>query len=88
MPNKRSEAKTKKTGTVTAFNEKRGVGYIDSDEPEDTDLYVVHQSEIDLPGYSVLETGQFVEFEVAAEPSDSEDSSEPAAENVRPSSSA
>lgn len=87
MPSKRNAAKrTKKTGMVTAFNEKRRVGYIVSDESPDADMYVVHQKDIDLPGYAVLESGQLVEFEVADDVSG--DDGEPVAENVRPTTTA
>lgn len=59
-------------GTVTAFNEKKGVGYISSGD----DTFVVRSEDIDLPGYAVLESGQIVEFEATA-------GGEPA-QNVKP----
>lgn len=60
---------TPKHGTVTAFNEKLGVGYISSADEGDDDVYVVHAENIALPGYATLEAGQKVLF-VAGEPAD------------------
>ena len=65
---------TKKTGTVKWFNEKRGFGFISSDDGED---FEVGYDQIQLPGYAVLESGQFVEFEIPLEGST-------IAENVSP----
>jgi len=50
-----------KTGYVKWFNEKRGFGYIAADDGAE---FKVHYSQIQLPGYAVLESGQFVRFEV------------------------
>ncbi len=49
-------------GTVKWFNEKKGFGFISPDDGGD-DLFV-HHSEIKGTGYTNLEEGQKVEFEV------------------------
>jgi cold shock CspA family protein len=51
----------KKIGVVKSFNEKRGVGFIKDGKDE----FTVHYSDIELPGYANLESGQFVEFEAS-----------------------
>lgn len=68
---------------MTRFNEKRGVGYISCKEPDDDSTYVVRQAAIAMPGYAVLEEGQFVEFEVAAAAAGDE-AAEVEVENVWP----
>ena len=51
----------RRTGTVKWFNEKRGLGCITT---SDGDEFTVGYDQIGLPGYAVLETGQFVNFEI------------------------
>jgi CspA family cold shock protein len=50
------------TGTVKWFNEKKGFGFIVPDDEGD-DLFV-HHSEIMTSGYSTLQEGQKVNFEI------------------------
>jgi CspA family cold shock protein len=49
------------TGRVKWFNEKKGYGFISSDEGEDT---FVHYSEIKGNGFRTLYEGQEVRFEI------------------------
>jgi cold shock CspA family protein len=73
-----TEKAVPKSGTVTTFNKKRGVGYISSGG----DDYVVRSEDIDMPGWAALESGQFVEFEATSGTSSGDD--EVSAEKVRP----
>lgn len=50
-------------GTVKWFNNKKGFGFITSDEGGE-DLFV-HHSNIVMEGYRTLKSGQPVEYEVA-----------------------
>ncbi|HIE27771.1 TPA: cold-shock protein [Candidatus Poribacteria bacterium] len=49
------------TGRVKWFNEKKGYGFISTDEGEDT---FVHYSEIQGSGFRTLYEGQEVRFEI------------------------
>jgi CspA family cold shock protein len=49
------------TGSVKWFNEKKGYGFISTDEGEDA---FVHYSEIQGNGFRTLYEGQRVEFEI------------------------
>ena len=52
------------TGTVKWFNAEKGFGFITlADEPQDV---FVHYTNIEMPGFRVLEEGQRVEFTVGA----------------------
>ncbi|MFT3796991.1 cold-shock protein [Microbacterium sp.] len=62
-------------GTVKWFNVEKGFGFITIAEGEDV---FVHYSNIDLPGFRVLEEGQLVEFRVGV------GAKGPQAEEVRP----
>jgi len=48
-------------GKVKWFDERKGYGFIESEEGEDV---FVHYSEIQAEGFKTLEEGQSVEFEV------------------------
>ena len=48
-------------GKVKWFDERKGYGFIESEEGEDV---FVHYSEIQQEGFKTLEEGQSVEFEV------------------------
>ena len=50
------------TGTVKWFSEKKGFGFIVPDDSSD-DLFV-HHSDIKMDGYTTLDEGQKVEFEI------------------------
>jgi cold shock protein len=63
-------------GTVKWFNAEKGFGFITVDDGSQ-DVFV-HFSAIDMTGYTVLEEGQAVTFEVGAGPKG------PQAESVRP----
>ena len=49
----------KRTGVVKSFSEKKGSGFISSDEQD----FEVHSDDIDLPGLGTLEEGEVVDFE-------------------------
>lgn len=51
-------------GTVKWFNPEKGYGFI-TDDGEGRDVFV-HYSAIEIGGYTVLEAGQRVTFEVGA----------------------
>jgi CspA family cold shock protein len=51
-----------KTGIVKWFNEKKGYGFILSDDGDD-DLFV-HHSEIQSEGRATLNEGQKIEYEI------------------------
>jgi CspA family cold shock protein len=63
------------TGTVKWFNAEKGYGFI---EREDGDDLFVHYSAIQTSGYSTLEEGQRVEFDIGPGKKGEE------AQNVRP----
>ena len=63
------------TGTVKWFNEKKGYGFIQTDEGSDV---FVHYSAISSAGFKTLTEGQRVVFDVEA------GAKGPAAVNVRP----
>jgi len=63
------------TGTVKWFNEKKGYGFIQTDEGSDV---FVHYSAIQSAGFKTLNEGQRVVFDVEA------GAKGPAAVNVRP----
>ena len=48
-------------GKVKWFDERKGYGFIESEEGEDV---FVHYSEIQSEGFKTLEEGQSVEFEI------------------------
>jgi CspA family cold shock protein len=50
------------TGTVKWFSERKGYGFIVPDESGD-DLFV-HHSDIKMDGYTTLNDGQKVEYEI------------------------
>ena len=50
------------TGTVKWFSEKKGFGFIVQDDSSD-DLFV-HHSDIKMDGYTTLNEGQKVEYEI------------------------
>lgn len=60
-------------GTVKWFNEKKGYGFIESDDG--TDIFV-HFSAINMTGFKALQEGDHVTFDVG------EGQKGPAAENV------
>jgi CspA family cold shock protein len=62
-------------GIVKWFDEKKGFGFIESDEGEDL---FVHFSAIQKEGFKTLSEGQRVQFDAQAGPKG------PAAANVRP----
>ncbi len=62
-------------GTVKWFNEKKGFGFIETDEGSDV---FVHFSAIQTTGFRTLHEGQRVSFEIT------KGQKGPAAENVRP----
>ena len=51
----------KKIGYVKWFNDKKGYGFITTDDSEDI---FVHFSNIDMPGFKQLDIGDKVEFEM------------------------
>lgn len=53
------------TGKVKWFSEKKGYGFIESEEGEDV---FVHFSAIQADGYKTLNEGQAVEFEITSGP--------------------
>ena len=63
------------TGTVKFFNSEKGYGFISREQGDDV---FVHYSNIEGRGYSSLEEGQRVEFDVAPGRKGEE------AQNVRP----
>ena len=65
------------TGTVKWFSEKKGFGFIVPDDSSD-DLFV-HHSDIKMDGYTTLNEGQKVEYEIG------EGEKGPRATNVIPS---
>ena len=65
------------TGTVKWFSEKKGFGFIVQDDSSD-DLFV-HHSDIKMDGYTTLNEGQKVEYEIG------EGEKGPRATNVIPS---
>jgi len=64
------------TGTVKWFDAKKGFGFITPDDGS-KDLFV-HHSEINIEGYTSLDEGQKVEFEIG------EGKKGPCATNVTP----
>jgi CspA family cold shock protein len=69
------DERTMATGTVKWFNAEKGYGFI---EREDGDDLFVHYSAIQTSGYSTLEEGQRVEFDIGPGKKGEE------AQNVRP----
>ncbi len=49
------------SGTVKWFNEKKGYGFITTEDGQDL---FVHYSSIDMPGFKILTEGDNVSFEV------------------------
>lgn len=49
------------SGTVKWFNEKKGYGFITTDDGQDL---FVHYSSIDMPGFKILTEGDNVSFDV------------------------
>ncbi len=49
------------SGTVKWFNEKKGYGFITTDDGQDL---FVHYSSIDMPGFKILTEGDHVSFDV------------------------
>lgn len=67
---------TKKTGFVKWFDNRKGYGFITTDEEEDV---FVHFSNIQMEGFKKLDIGDQVEFELQ----DSKDGKGPEALNVK-----
>ncbi len=63
------------TGKVKWFDDKKGFGFISSDEGRDV---FVHYSAIESEGHKTLTEGQEVEFEIT------QDAKGPKASNVKP----